>query len=677
MYGDLCRFCLSNISDKSAVSLKNHEILVCVDKKLIDLKEILKFLLLNYSYCENLPNLICNECKNIIIKYYSLKKTFLENEKTLTAKSQTVNKHQKLHNLISIVEEFCRYLNDEDSLNVLNYSDRIVIEKCAEERVIEDDLLDHTKKENIPNQVIIQTIQEDEEEATNYIQYVDEEYIDNESLLKCESQDLIAAQTMKAEHEQQEIFHEDDLQYQVNAESSTASQETEYEIQFSDPETLENEEDCDKSSELETIYENENLPLNVKLNVRNKRKHKVIQDNLENGLIAKKYKVSLVDSNVVVQEDDETNSFMCSNCSSVFTNEKAANDHVMRYGKFQFCTLCRCDECSVIFSSQKSFQKHKSFHILSKISSIFNYYDCLHCNVSFGNDKDYEKHIECHAENENYLYSFDGKPQLEGCELFKSNKDELMDENSWTCGHCGLRFGLKNDLNFHMTLFHASLYCPFDRQQYGKSVSYLIDHLKMKHAEQFGNEEITFSCSHCFEEFSAKNEMKEHEKYCDSKKFDCHHCEKKFALERQLKEHLEAVNGTMKFTCSSCKKKFNNRSSLTVHLRIHSKERPYICTFDGCNKAFRTNSHRSSHMDAHNETKNYKCQYCELLFQTRAAKRTHEKSHSYSHICPLCHKDFKQRSHLVRHANIVHKIICGSANLEAEIDKMDEGRIKF
>lgn len=488
---------------------------------------------------------------------------------------------------------------------------------------------------------------------------------------------------MQYENEQQEIlYEEDELKYHVKADVTesteiAASQDTEYEIQISDSETLENEEDCDKSSALTAIFDNEQ-PQESKVKVKNKRKHKVIIDNLENGLLAKKFKVSLVDSNVVVQEDDETNSFMCSNCSSIFTNEKAANDHVMKYGKFQFCTLCRCDECSVIFASQKLFQRHKSFHILSKISSIFNYYDCLHCSVSFGNDKDYEKHIECHAENENYLYKFDGKPQLEGCDLFKQNhKDEFVDDDSWICGHCGMRFGLKNELNFHLTLFHANLFCPFDRQSYGKSVAYLIDHMKTKHPEQFGNEEITFSCSHCFEEFGTKNEMREHEKYCDSKKFECSHCSKKFGLERQLKEHLEAVNGNMKYSCEFCEKKFNNKSSLTVHLRIHSKEKPYICTFAGCNKAFRTNSHRSSHMDAHNETKNFKCQYCDNYFQTRAAKRAHEKSHSYSHICPLCHKDFKQRSHLVRHANIVHKLKCGSANLEAEIDKLDEGRIKF
>jgi hypothetical protein len=135
--GDLCRFCLSD-SDKSAVSLKNSEILVCVDRKIKDLKEILKFLLLNYSYCENLPNLICNECKNIIIKYYSLKKTFLENEKILTLKSKTIDQHQKLHNLITIVEEFCCHLSDEESINVLNYHDRIVIEKSTDERFVKD-----------------------------------------------------------------------------------------------------------------------------------------------------------------------------------------------------------------------------------------------------------------------------------------------------------------------------------------------------------------------------------------------------------------------------------------------------------------------------------------------------------------------------------------------------------
>lgn len=92
------------------------------------------------------------------------------------------------------------------------------------------------------------------------------------------------------------------------------------------------------------------------------------------------------------------------------------------------------------------------------------------------------------------------------------------------------------------------------------------------------------------------------------------------------------------------------------------------CTFPGCEKAFRTNSHRSTHMDLHNSSKSFRCSTCSAMFQTRGSKRIHEKTHNtVLSKCGLCHKDFRQRGHYVRHVNAVHHLQCTSYNLEEVI----------
>merc|ERR1711990_1334240 len=46
-----------------------------------------------------------------------------------------------------------------------------------------------------------------------------------------------------------------------------------------------------------------------------------------------------------------------------------------------------------------------------------------------------------------------------------------------------------------------------------------------------------------------------------------------------------------------CEKGFKWKCSLTEHLKIHSGERPYICSV--CNKSFSHNGNRNTHMKTH------------------------------------------------------------------------------
>lgn len=53
------------------------------------------------------------------------------------------------------------------------------------------------------------------------------------------------------------------------------------------------------------------------------------------------------------------------------------------------------------------------------------------------------------------------------------------------------------------------------------------------------------------------------------------------------------------FECIYCLKHFNEKGNLKIHLRIHTKEKPYICNFEDCQKSFRTKGHRKDHLMRH------------------------------------------------------------------------------
>lgn len=356
--------------------------------------------------------------------------------------------------------------------------------------------------------------------------------------------------------------------------------------------------------------------------------------------------------------------FSCSVCESKFHDEDSANSHVIKYGSNDLCISCVCAVCNVAFLSEKLFKRHQSYHSLAPIADKLNYYECSTCSVVFNCKKDMDSHIEIHSA-ENYKYEPENTTQLDGCELLIKDLDVEWNRKALHCAYC-IKFGTKNEINLHMALFHGHLVCPFDKQDFSRSLGYFVDHMKTKHAEQFGAAVLSFKCPHCtVQEFPTKSQMMEHCKTCQAKAFPCNHCTKVFALERQLKHHLILVNGVKNHKCNFCEKLYANRTELNVHIRSHTNFKPYSCSFPECDKAFRTNSHRSAHMDTHNPNKNFECLTCSAKFQTRGARRIHEKSHSLVlNTCGICLKDFKQRSHYVRHVNDLHHIQCNSYNLE-------------
>ena len=66
------------------------------------------------------------------------------------------------------------------------------------------------------------------------------------------------------------------------------------------------------------------------------------------------------------------------------------------------------------------------------------------------------------------------------------------------------------------------------------------------------------------------------------------------------------------YQCSYCNKRFSRVSNKTRHERTHTKEKPYPCSY--CDKSFSRVSHKTDHERTHTKEKPYPCSYCDKCF---------------------------------------------------------------
>lgn len=89
------------------------------------------------------------------------------------------------------------------------------------------------------------------------------------------------------------------------------------------------------------------------------------------------------------------------------------------------------------------------------------------------------------------------------------------------------------------------------------------------------------------------------------------------------------------YQCQRCSKRFTRLYNLKSHQNIHTKERPFACTFENCSWKFARPHDLKRHMLLHTGEKPHGCPYCERRFPRRDALLRHWK------VDPTCRAAYK------------------------------------
>lgn len=74
---------------------------------------------------------------------------------------------------------------------------------------------------------------------------------------------------------------------------------------------------------------------------------------------------------------------------------------------------------------------------------------------------------------------------------------------------------------------------------------------------------------------------------------------------------------------------FAKRHKIQNHLRIHTGERPFVCSFPGCDKKFSRQDGLSTHAKTHSSIKPFYCSFpgCSKAYYHSRSLKKHEKAH--------------------------------------------------
>lgn len=121
-------------------------------------------------------------------------------------------------------------------------------------------------------------------------------------------------------------------------------------------------------------------------------------------------------------------------------------------------------------------------------------------------------------------------------------------------------------------------------------------------------------------------------------------------VRRQLFKEKKA-----KRQCPICKKEVFN---LTVHTRVHTGERPFVCTYEGCDYRTIDSSTLKQHQRTHTQEKPYSCPTCGQRFALAGNLTMHIRARHHKERpekCPYCEYTAILKSYIQRHVASKHK----------------------
>ena len=113
---------------------------------------------------------------------------------------------------------------------------------------------------------------------------------------------------------------------------------------------------------------------------------------------------------------------------------------------------------------------------------------------------------------------------------------------------------------------------------------------------------------------------------------DCPRLGVPFKAKYKLVNHLRVHTGERPFVCTylGCKKVFARTENLKIHIRTHTGEKPFHCEYPGCTRRFANSSDRRKHIHVHTLEKPYRCKFhgCNKCYTHPSSLRKHVRTHT-------------------------------------------------
>lgn len=149
-----------------------------------------------------------------------------------------------------------------------------------------------------------------------------------------------------------------------------------------------------------------------------------------------------------------------------------------------------------------------------------------------------------------------------------------------------------------------------------------------KHMTTVHGDQTTWPCDKC--DFETANSYRalfvHHYTHHEAGQFACTVDGCDFTCETRREFSIHSKEHTAKYLCIECGKECRSKQALIEHRRMHTNERPYVCSETDCGKSFRLKAQLAAHIRVHRGEKIARCTWPGCFY---SATKTH---HIYRHI---------------------------------------------